>query len=97
MFEELSSQLASGLSGIDNVIQAQIELRKDQSRTFRGQWAGNNEITKSISSIKDVTKVIAHSCVKLALVLRASPSNAALKSLLDELHKQVDILLAHYQ
>ena len=93
MFEEVNTAIGEGLQNIDIIIQNHIQRQKGKSKAT---WGPNAEISTSVVALKEVAKLLSNTGVKLVLLLRAKPSDLALKSLLDELSSQVNIFLTQY-
>jgi hypothetical protein len=96
LYDQINAMLARSLQTVDSLIHQHIEMRKDGTKALPVTWGDDTAMTATIVHIKNICKVAANSVLKFVLVLRAKPSDSAVKSILDELTTQVDMLVAHY-
>ena len=97
MYDELSASILNGIGNIDILLRNRVEERANEPTRLKfASWGDDSALSASVTAIKDISKVLSNSCIKLILLLRAGPSDSILKSLLDELNSQILALLAQY-
>lgn len=96
VYEGVNTIVAQCQQNVERIIASHLERRKDGSKPVPAEWGEDVTLTDTIEQLKKLSKVIANSGLKFVLVLKAKPTDAVLKTLLDELRTQIDMLLAHY-
>jgi len=97
MLNELVEVIANGTKSIDGLLTSRAEeLKFDPNSGRVAFWAEEKELQVNISEIQVISKALSRSCIKLALLCKARPSEADLNSLLEELGLQINTLLTKY-
>mmetsp|Transcript_26845 Transcript_26845/g.57853 ORF Transcript_26845/g.57853 Transcript_26845/m.57853 type:complete len:141 (+) Transcript_26845:180-602(+) len=97
MFEPTLAVAAQAIGCIDAILRDKVEARRAEPPVISsGVWGDDPALTSTIGEIRNISKVLSNSCIKLALLYSAAPSELAMGSLLGEFDSQMKGLLQHY-
>lgn len=97
MFENITSVLQDGAQNVGILLKSKMDERISNPTGYKvGKWVGDEDLANTITNLKSIANTLSNSCIKLALLVRAKPSDNALNSLLTELSSEIQSLLGIY-
>lgn len=97
MYSEVNATLADGIRSIDVLLKNITEERENApDKVPIARWDEDSDVSRTVLQIKDTSKTISSSSVKMVLLYRANPTDAIFSSLLDEANGQLRTLIGLY-